>query len=297
MEKLLRYYQEIKGEKSTYSVDKIKLVGSCSLELGEKLAKMLNSKCTKYSMRLGQFQYKHNFNYSFVGGNAYVGVFLIPMGKAESCKNTIEFNPNKVRGDRQFEELLDCFYSYNKDIRVSSWDFAVDCPVSRDRYSLVKDNRNYQLNISRSKTEYLGTRHTDGFVKLYDKAYESQLEMPMTRLEISFDGIKGWDDVKHHVPIVRCLGEVNTEELSGMDKWIVDRIMESDDKERLIRELSRAKKQKIVPLLSANSEVLKVEQDCYSNIISQLREYENRLFEPFTGWVYMNEKESTVFDE
>lgn len=297
MEELLRYYQEIKGSDATYSVDKIKLTGSCSLELGEEFARVLNGKCTRYSMRLGQFQYKHNYNYCFVGGNAYIGVFLIPMGRADSCKNSIEFNPNKLRGDRQFEELLDCFYTYNKDIKVSSWDFAVDYEKPRDKYSMVKDNRNYQLHMSRSKTEYLGTRHKDGFVKLYDKEYESGLDKPMTRLEVTFEGIKEWDDIKHHIPLVRGIGNVNTQGLSAMDKWIIERIMESDDREKLIRELSRDKRKKIVPLLSANSEVLEVEQKCYDDILAQIKGYENRLFESFTGWVYLNEKEKTIFDE
>ena len=278
------YYNELRDNGVVFSIDKLKLSGSCSVVNAEKLCRILGSKCSSYYMNNSPMKYKHNFVFDLLVGTIYIGVSQVQFGRLECSKNVIEFNPNRMGNDALFEQIKACFYAHNKNITVTEWDLAVDYPVDRNNYNLVKDNRNFQLNISRSKTEYLGVRHTNGFVKLYDKSYESELDYKLTRLEITFRGISDYKDIEHCFPVVRGIDHVDTSSLSVMDKWIIERINESDDKERLIKELSRDKRKKITPYLSANSKELKVNEIYYNTIVSHLREYENRLYE-FDGFV------------
>lgn len=284
---LINYYNELNDNGVVYSIDKLKLVGSCSVIEAEKLCRILGSKCSSYYMNNRPMKYKHNFTFDLLVGTVYIGVSQVQFGRLECSKNVIEYNPNKMGDNALFEQIRACWYMYNKNITVSEWDLAVDYPVDRNDYSLVKDNRNFQLNISRSKTEYLGVRHTNGFVKLYDKSYESELEYKLTRLEVTFRGLNDYKDVAHCFPTVRSVNSVDIDALEGLDRWIIERINESDDKEGLIKDLkkkSRRKYEKITPYLSANSKELKVNEIFYNTIVSHLREYENRLYE-FDGFV------------
>lgn len=279
---MIYYHNEVRDGDIVYSIDKLRVSGTCSVVDAERLCRILSSKCSRYYMSNKPMSYKHNFTFELLQGTIYIGVCLVEFGKIEVSKNVIEFNPNKMGDNDVFEQIKGIWYVHNKNIKVSEWDLAVDYPVDRNGYSLVKDNRNYQLNLSRSKTEYLGRRHENGFVKLYNKSFESDLDYALTRLEITFKGVNLYSEVEHCIPCVRSIGKVDNVELDGLDKWILDRINESDDKEEVLRELkkcSRRKYEKITPYLSGNSKELMVNSICYNAIVTQLGEYENRLFE------------------
>lgn len=95
----------------------------------------------------------------------------------------LDFNPNKLEYEdfTEIHNVIRCLV----DLEVVRCDLAIDVPVPRLFANLIKDNRNYEyLDYNKNGiTEYLGSRNTTNFVKLYDKEKESGLDSPLTRLE------------------------------------------------------------------------------------------------------------------
>lgn len=122
-------------------------------------------------------------------------------GKCDWKLGFLDFNPAKTYPSPELRYLYKLLGNIGElEREIVRWDFATDYPVSRECLALVKDGRNYQSVISRSFTEYLGTKHKNGYVKLYDKRQElieqgkEQIE-PLTRLEITLEekpGRKFW---------------------------------------------------------------------------------------------------------
>lgn len=100
-------------------------------------------------------------------------------------------------------------------------DVAIDIPKSPDLISFLKDQRS-SLQYSRGKndqTEYLGKkRNKPGHVKKYDKAKESDLDHPLTRIEVT---VGNPADCKFRNDLIRYLPEtyvrVGTEDASDLD--------------------------------------------------------------------------------
>lgn len=85
--------------------------------------------------------------------------------KVNMHKGFIEFNPNKVAGDKRFHGLLKTLGTCVSKARLKRFDLAYDIPVSRYDCRLSKDRRMYKSVISNGITEYLGSRtrpHTSG---------------------------------------------------------------------------------------------------------------------------------------
>lgn len=69
-------------------------------------------------------------------------------------------------------------------------------PFKRSGVCLLKDLRHYSkyvidigANTLDNITEYLGSRNSNGFVKLYNKKIEQKLNYDLTRLEITLDSL------------------------------------------------------------------------------------------------------------
>lgn len=72
----------------------------------------------------------------------------------------IEFNPNKVAGDKRFWRLLEKLAPCVSHARLKRFDLAYDLPTSRLDCRLSKDRRMYKSVISNGITEYLGVKNT-----------------------------------------------------------------------------------------------------------------------------------------
>ena len=139
------------------------------------------------SNRIGT--YMNNFNIKLVTDRGvtssfYLGVVLNSgSDKLEQWK--LEFNPNKVLPCPFFDKLLKLLHIYSvpNRVKLKSWDLSIDFPLNRLNLSMVRDKRMYQLitKSSLDRTEYLGSRHTSGFCKLYNKTIESGLDVDVTR--------------------------------------------------------------------------------------------------------------------
>lgn len=136
--------------------------------------------------------------------------------KVDMTRGFVEFNPNKLARNDEFWRVLGKLPSYVMRSGVSRFDLAADVEVERGLVRLEKDRRTYQLTQSKSLTEYLGQRNAPGYVKVYDKAAESGLDTPLTRVELTCDG--GWsvDKIGEKWPTVYRIGKPYEEVSSVM---------------------------------------------------------------------------------
>ncbi len=196
----------------TYSIDKVILTGKFFYRNAELFMRDLSvlelkdgyledKPFDKFVDNMGYYishrigTYMNNFNIKLIDDRGeqssfYLGVVLNSGNdKVEQWK--IEFNPNKILPCPFFEKMLGLLKKYTVPSRVKlkSWDLSIDIPLNRCDVSLERDKRMYQLitKSTQDRTEYLGTRHTCGFCKLYNKTIESNLDYNLTRFEITLD--------------------------------------------------------------------------------------------------------------
>lgn len=106
-------------------------------------------------------------------------------GSHDACKGFVEFNPNKV-GQYALDTLLAFLRAFDARLELIRWDYAYDIPEPRSEVVMLKDQRKYECHISDSITTYLGARNSAGRVKVYDKQRESDLPVPVTRIEVTY---------------------------------------------------------------------------------------------------------------
>ena len=148
--------------------------------------------------------WRHLYALEFAdGGTAAVGlVFNDPKGAPNQGRGFIEFNPNKLMGLRVFANFYKRLLGACELVILDRFDLAIDIPDRRALFQLQKDRRKYEYHNSGSVTEYLGRKNKPGRVKLYDKAAESGLEKPLTRLEITCAGNWSLEKVVEQLPTV-----------------------------------------------------------------------------------------------
>lgn len=232
----VRYYEPIQSGDITYSIDMLTFIGSHSPNVsipdlpwsGFRTVAFLDA----FVSYLRDFAFQEHFDYQYYESFAFLSyrdMWVCKGEKGETIKFffgfrgydssganqwKIQFNPNKVLPCDGLVDLVRWIVSVSGDCRISSFDGAADLPCARSDAFMVKDKRKYQLiiNSAEDKTEYLGCRGENGFVKLYNKRLESQLDYNLTRFELSvvFDsadmGLLSVDALRKRVPAVYVLG-------------------------------------------------------------------------------------------
>ena len=164
-----------------YSCDKIQLVYRLRFGEGQELLdQMARQSWFEYdhweSRKFGTYRNQFSVKCGADGKLSYwLGVGMVAYGKSRPSDTAkLEFNPNKVGGERSLLWLLRQLWSRAKlreGCEVKQWDLACDWPEPREWYSLRKDARLYE-EVMRSKadrTQYLGERNKPGRCKLYNK--------------------------------------------------------------------------------------------------------------------------------
>jgi hypothetical protein len=238
-----------------------------------------------YPLSTRAFAFRHLFkitcsnNCSFVIGLSFNGV-----DKDSYYRGFMEFNPNKVAREREFREVFSMLQDHCFCAEISRWDLAVDVNISRDRCVLRKDKRKRTLveNSLLDKTEYLGQRSKSGYVKLYNKTIESDLDYDDTRLELTVDGKYVYDDFVKILPRVDVRGDQQDLDpylnLSGTDLVLYDLLMRCDLTERreYLKRLGRRKSEILKPYVQGNvydSDKFVVSKETYRQLKIQLREW------------------------
>lgn len=205
------YWNAYKTESgATFSIDMVRLSLTFKGDRGEWLSRKgaQLTDCDEMSAWTSKIRpggWYELWSFALGGSSVALGIgFMEPSCKVNMHKGFIEFNPNKVAGDKRFHGLLKTLGTCVSKARLKRFDLAYDIPVSRYDCRLSKDRRMYKSVISNGITEYLGVKNTPGYVKVYDKAAEMNLSSVLTRIELTCDG--EWDagQVVAHWPQVHA---------------------------------------------------------------------------------------------
>lgn len=187
----------------------------------------------------------------------------------------IEFNPSKVCFDLEFISVYRQLLSLIPKtlLKPVRFDLAIDLPIARDKVYLLKDRRLYEeySYSAINKTQYLGVRNSHGRVKVYNKALEQQLDIDLTRIEITIDYDKSTiEEIKKILPKLYILDSYQfSVDIDGTDKVILIAVMNDIS---LLNELGRYKRKKIKSYLEYVKYNLTLDYVKYNTVLQQVQE-------------------------
>lgn len=136
----------------------------------------------------------------------------------------------------------------------------------------------YRIDINsinmKDCTEYLGTRNTNGFVKLYNKQIESKLDKPLTRLEITLDRLDYENFVKQlpKVYYPKKISVFDLQELNDTEKVLCVLLSENKNCMSYVNMLGRTMKEKIKKILYNEDSIVSVKEFEFYNLIFSIKQ-------------------------
>ena len=100
----------------------------------------------------------------------------------------LEINPNKHAKKPIFNDLLQFLKDNTGDCTLKKYDFCIDLPVKLKDIEVFGSRKEKGLYKG---TRYYGQRNKDGYLKIYDKGKEQQIEDDITRVEYTLVNSKG----------------------------------------------------------------------------------------------------------
>lgn len=148
--------------------------------------------------KIGGADYRYNIyvsEHETTDGAIFIGYKHNSAKASEYYDMKIEFNPNKANNVQRYllkalESIID-----KKVVKLVECDIAIDIPYKPSDIYVV--NKSGKLPSSCDTTRYFGQKHTDGYLKLYDKLKEQGLEVSskgslnLTRIEFTLKPNKG----------------------------------------------------------------------------------------------------------
>lgn len=189
----------------------------------------------------------------------------------------LEFNPNKMNYDdfTEVHKVIGCLV----ELEVVRCDLAIDIPIARKYANLLKDNRNYEyLDYNKNGiTEYLGTRNSTNFVKLYDKTKESSLDYDLTRLE--FTCTPEIMEFKKHLPKVLIeqdnfqLELMEYDNLTKTNMAIIKALqaMPVNTRMKTLKNFGKMMRKKISPYVLADTYELKIDMNSVKSVFDWIK--------------------------
>ena len=288
----MRYYVSFSDDFNyTYSIDKLVLHGTFLYNTFDEFSARLNSLMIKsvcydelpfsmslyrdtYYQSLKKLTYLNNFKFELCFGSEqssfWLGTHFQGFDKTLDTWK-LELNPNKCMPCDFVSSLFSLLNTYSKHITIGEYDVAVDIPLPRDFLFLVKDKRKYQcvVNSSVDKTEYLGSRHSHGFCKLYNKQLESCLNFPLTRFEMTCTSLL-LSDILGAFPLIYAQREqllFIDSKLNDTDKFILKTLIFDPVR---ISELGRNKRKKMSEALQCAFKSVSFDSSCFSRLLASL---------------------------
>lgn len=292
---MLSYYQPVSDGESVCSVDMVRLKLDFSGEkyinaFGKWLSHPQHMYVEQYPVSFKSYAFRNLFQVTCRNSCSFVvGLSFNGSDKDSFYLGFMEFNPNKVADQEEFQSVMYKIREFCFHAKVVRWDLAVDVPERRDMCVLCKDKRSadrYHVhwNSEIDKTEYLGQRNRPGFVKLYNKTIESGLDHDLTRLEITVAGDMDYGDFVKILPRIIVKGDQQTlnpfldPELNRTDLVLYQSLMYNDVSVRqsLIKGLGYVKRKKLRPYLEQpvfDSDKFVVSGEAYRQLRLQLRQW------------------------
>lgn len=270
------------------SIDKNKYIYSCDMlrlaftiredsvgELRMHLCNPTKAYIKEFPINFTEFKYRNMWNLSYGSSTMTLGIGFNGTRKEQAFDGFIEFNPNKCMSDKLCSYDLAFILSRCVDVEVKRYDLAIDIPYDRELVHMRKDCRKYELHQKSyaDRTEYLGQRNNPGRVKLYNKQLESELDFPLTRLEITLGGL---NDIG--VQLDKYLPEVWTDvsqkeivfDLKDTDRVLCELIRDSADPEYYFRQLSYHMRKKLEPYIICGDAKLVFDTKCVESILTEI---------------------------
>ena len=279
----MQYYRPYKADGIIYSLDMIRLnfdLGD-NLKSFEKYIQKLSDYDLRYDIKyypnFGNFRYRHLWIVSSpIDDNCSLSIGLDFGSTSDSrSKGFIEFNPNKCMNSQILREFIKTFSLKCVTRDLVRYDLAIDIPVERGLVSLGRKGRTgYQyIDSGNGVTEYLGMRSHSGFVKLYDKTKESNLDYALTRLELTLDrGVH----IADKFPVVRiCDAQDNLlldPDLDSTDIVLIQLLRSCDCKQMYLSQLGYRRKKKLEPYLA--DRVLNLDNKLAMSVYNDALSYE-----------------------
>ena len=165
---------------------------------------------------------------------------------------------------------------------INQLDIAIDIPKSPDMISFLKDQRS-SLQFSRGKndhTEYLGKkRNKPGHVKKYDKAKESKIDHPLTRIEVTVGNPADQrfrDDLIRYLPetYIRVSTEkavdLNSDTLNATEKVLIKALLSHPNRIALWSQMCKKEKEKIKPYIFSELENLNYDIETIIKVANEM---------------------------
>lgn len=283
MRKIISYFKPIKtADKQIYSLDMIRL----NIDFGtntERAVNFLQSLSDSdlryqidYYPSFKPYKYRHLWAIKILDDDTSFSIGL-DLGRNNEDKHNgfIEFNPNKCHNNKAFEEFWDTFRVFTVTRALIRYDVAIDIPVRRGLVKLIKDGKKMYQLIEKDDgiTEYQGQRSHGGFVKVYDKTKESNLEENITRVEITLEKNT---DIEKAFPKVHIMDEQMSlsldDNFTSTERVLISLLKNCDEPMYYYKQLSYRFRKRIEPYLA--DKVLLLDKKAFYEIRTLAVSYE-----------------------
>lgn len=290
---MIKYYRytTVSNDDYVYSCDMLRL----SLVIDKRYLKDIEKFISDtsrfdfevYPLNTIPFKYRHMIKISVGESSAIFGVGFNGCTRDDMLRCFLEFNPNKCMPAfyQDFNFILLCCSS----VKISRMDLAIDIPISREYLHLSRFNgkgcRSTYTSILKTyedKTEYLGTHQHFGFVKLYNKQKESNLDCVMSRLEITTEC--DIEKFSTHIPVVvvdrlieDCLYEdisLHSSELQPLQQALVSalNLLEFEERQSIFNRLDKRQKQKLRPYIKDSDLTIQLDLKAVNEVFERVKE-------------------------
>lgn len=190
----------------------------------------------------------------------------------------LDFNPNKVAMEPNFKTIREYLVRNSRGCltRIPRFDLAIDIPIQRDHCFLVKDHRMYiERRHGQEFSQYLGSKSsTVGRVKLYNKQIQAKLDHPLTRLELTLDPAKSFEDICF--PQVYCIqtNKVSDDDLrvTETERFILNALLQGYGS---LDDLGRKFRKKIDLLMRDYVQQITISPNLYETVLRKVNAYLN----------------------
>lgn len=225
------------------------------------------------SFRIGSF--RENYTIEFQNGNSFWLGVVLNSARVEFNRVRLECNPNKCFSHDSFLSVLAFLNRNTRPMHtvIKRFDLAVDIAVERQNARLIKDSRVYSARKhGKEWTEYLGQTSHIGRVKLYNKAAEAKLPMPLTRLEVTLDPATPFDKLPWPRAYYIRSHQVSMAELdiSDTERYILSALLAGHGS---TKDLCRKTREKMERLLNQYVQYITISKTDYDLVQAHLRAF------------------------
>lgn len=277
---MLLYWHTENDGFATYSIDMLRFdftVSESSMEyILRQFERVDRSDIENYGLSTSPFKYRHLFKINYEYSSMIVGIGFNGITKLDALKCFVELNPNKVFQTKNAVDDLLFLRDCSRRFKLKRFDLAIDLPISRNLVQLIKDHRKYSLTMCSlsDKSEYLGVRNSNGFVKLYNKTIESKLDRDITRLEITCGGDMTMDEISDCVPRLQFIPlqpELTLDsKLSEKDRLLVDLLKMHPE---MFHRLNWSNRKKFQKYIFADDRIFVFNRDCVRKLLPHLNAF------------------------